>query len=37
MSGKIRSPITDGRFEISTCDGDLSWLQNALKREPAAK
>ena len=37
MSAKIRSPIADGRFEISTCYGDLSWLQNALKREPAAK
>jgi hypothetical protein len=37
MSAKIRSPIADGRFEISTCYGDLTWLQNALKREPAAK
>jgi len=37
MSAKIRSPIADGRFEISTCYGDLSWLQNALKRERAAK
>ncbi len=37
MNAKIRSPIADGRFEISTCSGDLSWLQNALKREPAAK
>jgi hypothetical protein len=37
MNAKIRSPIADGRFELSTCDGDLSWLQSALKREPAAK
>jgi len=37
MNAKIRSPIADGRFEISTCDGDLTWLQNALKREPAAR
>ena len=37
MSAKIRSPIADGRFEISTCDGDLTWLQNALKREPGAR
>jgi hypothetical protein len=37
MNAKIRSPIADGRFEISTCDGDLTWLQNALKREPTAR
>lgn len=34
MRAKIRSPIADGRLEISTCDGDLTWLQNALKRLP---
>ena len=32
MNAKIRSPIADGRFEITI----LSWLQNALKREPTA-
>ena len=37
MNAKIRSPIADGRFEISTCYGDLSWLQNALKRASAAR
>ena len=37
MNVKIRSPIADGRFEISTCDGDFTWLQNALKREPTAR
>jgi hypothetical protein len=37
MSAKIRSPICDGRLEISTCDDDISWLQNALRTEQAAK
>jgi hypothetical protein len=37
MIASIRSPIADGRIEISACNGDLGWVQNALKRGPAAR
>jgi hypothetical protein len=37
MNGKIRSPIGDGRFEISTCDGDVGRLAQFLHREPIAE
>jgi hypothetical protein len=37
MHTKIRSPIDDGRFEISTCNSDLSRLAQFLRREPNDK